>query len=624
QSQLTRHPLVKDAVVVAREDSPGDKRLVAYVVPKAVEPPSLESLRTPLKAQLPDHMIHSAIVTLAHLPLSPNGKLDRRSLPPPEQSANLSRQYEPPRGELEQTLASIWQSLLRLERVGRHDNFFELGGHSLHGMRLITQVSERLRINLPVVTVFRHPTISAMAAVVDPMRNEDMPLKTEIRPDPDQAPLAFSQLQHWNLYKLSERRFLRQITSATRLSGRLNINALHNAIATTVRRQDALRTRIVLESSTPVQKLAAPVDFKLAIQDLTGIVESRRESELLRSIEQFVGQLVNLALGPPFEIRLLKLKDNEHVLLVAMDHIISDWFSMSILLRDVFTAYAQLVRGEPIVLPTVAARFLDYARNQVNSLPASIAKHGVYWSEHITGCRRVRFPADTGVLDTARAGWGHVPLEIGKESKAALSAWCRQHQTTLVMGAFTAYAAAVLRWCNVSEALIQYQTNGRVSADLQNTIGYFSAPLYLRMALQENDTFLDLMARANVEYCSALEHADSSYMESRTPRPKFARNTAFNWIPQGSKMDLAELDGSDHALSCTQVPFEHPILKTLERDTEPFILLYEAEQAISGGVYFALNRFAPETMQRFRNNCLILIDALLSRPDGRIKDVKLQ
>jgi amino acid adenylation domain-containing protein len=167
EGQLVRHERLRDAVVVAREDVPGEKRLVAYVTLRDQEEFGPEELRTYLKATLPEHMIPSAFVVLQSLPLTPSGKLNRRALPQPNQAAYTSEQYEPPQGDVEQALAQIWQELLHVPRVGRHDNFFELGGHSLHGAKLVAKVAERLNVPISVVTLFQYPTIQEMALVVE-------------------------------------------------------------------------------------------------------------------------------------------------------------------------------------------------------------------------------------------------------------------------------------------------------------------------------------------------------------------------------------------------------------------------------------------------------------------------
>jgi len=171
EAQLQRHGQVKEAAVLAREDAPGDNRLVAYVLPRDIgHSPRVEALRAHLKALLPEHMVPSAFVVLETFPLSPSGKVDRRALPAPELGAYISRQYEAPRGEVEETLAALWQELLHVKGVSRDDNFFELGGHSLHGMALMTRIAERFNVELAVIALFQHPTLRRLAGMVSEMR----------------------------------------------------------------------------------------------------------------------------------------------------------------------------------------------------------------------------------------------------------------------------------------------------------------------------------------------------------------------------------------------------------------------------------------------------------------------
>jgi acyl carrier protein len=170
EAQLAQHAHVKEAVVIAREDVLGEKRLVAYITRRDQRGPNVDDLREHLKTTLPEYMVPSAFVILDDLPLTPSGKLDRRALPAPELGAYASRRYEPPQGGVEEALAEIWQTLLRVERVGRTDNFFELGGHSLHGVKLIAKVEERFTVHLSAIAMFQYPTIQQMAMMVESLR----------------------------------------------------------------------------------------------------------------------------------------------------------------------------------------------------------------------------------------------------------------------------------------------------------------------------------------------------------------------------------------------------------------------------------------------------------------------
>lgn len=448
--------------------------------------------------------------------------------------------------------------------------------------------------------------------------------RLEPRPRLDRAPLAFSQLARWNLYQLHERRSTRRVASAMRLHGRLSIDALRQSVAEVVRRHDALRTRIVLCDGIPTQETAESGDCELEVDDLTALSESFREVEVNRLIEQFILEPIDVAVGPLFGVRLLKLRDEEHVLIVAMEHMISDGFSLDILARDLFAAYMQALRGRAFSLPAIPIQFPEYAVWQRNAQKSWIEKHGAYWHERLAGWQRLRFPEDRSSPTETNLGWGMVPLRIGRDLKAELREWCRLRRTTVVMSVFAAYVGLVLRWCNVPEAVFQYQSDGRFSSKIENTIGYFAAVLYLRMQLLEDDSFVDLVNRATDEYCKAYEHADFSYMAAQVPRPEFTRNTGFNWRPQGLfKIDLSDLDASEDAMTCSPVRFASPSIRNLEADSEPSIVLSDADDEIVGDVYFPLNRFSVETMERFGRNFLMFIRALLRQPEERVKGILL-
>lgn len=447
--------------------------------------------------------------------------------------------------------------------------------------------------------------------------------RLEPRPQLACAPLAFSQLAHWNLYQLSRRRAIRQIASAMRLRGRLDVGALQKGLAEILCRHDALRTRIVVVDGVPVQQSSGPADCELRVDDLTTTSGSVREAEVIRIIEQHVLEPIDVGVGPLFGARLLRLRDNEHVLIMAMEHMISDAFSMGILLRDLFTAYVKAVKGHAFSLPAIPVQFADYAVWQRNAQRSWIQEHGKYWNERVAGCQRLRFPEDQNLQTASHEGWGVVPLKIGRELKAELREWCRLRRTTLVMSVFTAYVGLVLCWCDVSEAMVQYVTDGRISPKIENTIGFFASTLYLRIGLLEDDSFVDLMNRVTGEYCQAHEHADSSYMAAQVPRPEFTRNPLFNWVPDGSKIDLSALDASEDAITCSPIRFAHPMLKELALDHEPVTLLYDTDDEVVGDVHFSLNRFSVDTMERFGRNFLMFVGALLREPEGRVKDIFL-
>ena len=439
----------------------------------------------------------------------------------------------------------------------------------------------------------------------------------------DLAPLAFSQLSHWRMSRLGERCGLRNVASATSLRGKLDLVALQISISEVVHRHDALRTRIVMCNGTPVQAIVKSAECGFDIVDLKNTSDSSQDIEIQRAICELALEPVDVAKGPLFGMRLVRLNQYEHILIVAMEHMISDAFSLNVLSRDLFTGYEQAVSSHPSFPGPMPLQFPDYAAWHTGARNLWIEKHGKYWAEHFKGCQRLRFPADAHIASDVHTGWGVVSLRTGRELKVALLRWCRLNKTTLAMSAFTAYIGLVLRWCNATESVFLYQIDGRGSPELQNTIGYFASVVCLRIDAHRSDSFINLLNQVTEEYCQAYEHADFAYMGAQVSQPEFMRNSCFNWRPQAITNEFIGADDSESRIACFPFPVHYRTLEKLERDTEPMLGLAETDEDIVVSVEFPRDRFSFETMERFGRNFLMFTRALVDNPDRRLKDLLL-
>jgi len=434
------------------------------------------------------------------------------------------------------------------------------------------------------------------------------------------APLTFSQLAHWRLHKLAERPSVRQLAAATRLRGRLRADVLRQAWIGLIERHDALRTRVVVEDGVPMQEVGASADVDLPVEDLTTLAEPARHAAVSRLLNDLIMEPIHPATVPLIAARVAKIGADEHVLMIAMEHMISDASSMSILLRDLLSMYEALTQGRSPSLPRIPVQLADHAIWQQRMHPSWLASHGAYWARRLDGCQRLRFPRH-GLASGRRAGWSYVPVHIDRTLKAGLQEWCRTRRTTLVMAVLAAYVALVMRWCHVVDTVVRFQTDGRFHEQVEHTIGYFASVLHLRVAIRGSERFIDVLGRVTEEYCNAHEHADGSYIDAQEPRPPYARNCAFNWVPQArSASDLPR----DRATLVTEsMDFDSPVLREREKDSEPVLLLYEREEEITGGVYFPLDQFALADMQRFGQDLLGFLQAMLRDADQSIWDSAL-
>ncbi|MFP2933825.1 amino acid adenylation domain-containing protein, partial [Pyxidicoccus sp. 3LG] len=331
EAALLLHPRVREAVVVVREDVPGDKRLVAYAVSQADQALDAMALREHLLARVPEYMVPSAFVTLEALPLSPNGKVDRKALPTPEAPASREDAYVAPSSPTEELLASLWAEVLHVARVGARDNFFELGGHSLLATQVISRIRDTFRVELPLRDLFEAPTVNALAARIDAAVRAGQGLQAPPLVPVSRTgalPLSFAQQRLWFLDQLEPGSSAYNIPSALRLTGFLDLTALERAFTELVRRHEALRTTFVATEGQPAQVIFEPVDFPLATIDLTVLPAGSRDAEAHQLAAQELQRPFSLAHGPLLRAMLLRLDAEEHVLVLTMHHIVSDGWSM--------------------------------------------------------------------------------------------------------------------------------------------------------------------------------------------------------------------------------------------------------------------------------------------------------
>ena len=626
EAQLERHARVKEAVVIAREDTPGEKRLVAYLTCTASTgglPQDVEELRAYLRTVLPDYMVPSAFVCVEKLPLTPNGKLDRRALPAPTPGVNGSSQYAAPEGELERILAGIWCEVLKVERVGRDDNFFDLGGHSVLGMRLIAKVAQRLAIQAPVVAIFRYPTIRDMASLFQKLNAVEVRIPQ--RQNARRAPLTYSQELWWNRLQLDTRVSMRAVAGAARLSGQLNIAALRGSFAELVRRHEALRTRIVTVDGVPGQLVDEQFECDLKLIDLRPLPENERSARTRDMIEHFIHEPVSVAAGPLFAARLIELGDQDHVLVIATEHMISDGVSIGILWRELFTLYERLgKKAAQQLLSPPSVQFGDYAQWQQQMSLTWAREHGDYWTQRLHGAKRVQLSENDTTPAGRRPRWGRHPVWWGEVVSDRLRALSRRENTSLVMAALTAYVAFVLQWCRITDLVMVFVANGRLHPAVENTVGYFAAPLFLRIELLGGDSFLDLLKRVGEEYSRAYEHSDSGKVAAEVPSPEFAWNPRFNWLPRELNRSLSgPIDDSDAQTRLAIEPYELEVLprEDIQWDGELELLIADGSDGVRGHFVYRADRLTAHSVECFARNLQLFVEKMVGEPLSRVSAV---
>ncbi|WP_437811924.1 amino acid adenylation domain-containing protein [Sorangium sp. So ce1078] len=514
EARLAQHPDVREAVVAVREEPPSGKRLVAYVVGAAGDPPAPERLRDFLKEALPDYMMPSAFVALPALPLTPNGKVDRKALPAPESpAADPAGADTAPRTPTEHALAGIWAEVLGLDRVGTHASFFELGGHSLLATQVASRVRKALGVELPLRSLFDHPTVAALAGHIDQQRAplaaaEAPPLVPAPRQGP--LPLSFAQQRLWFLEQLQGQRGMLTIPFALRLTGALDAEALQKSFASVIARHEVLRTAIVVEQGEPWQIVLPPPPFELPLADLSALPADVAEAQLSTGVDAVLAAPFDLQRPPLLRAQLFRLGREAHVLAVALHHIAADGWSIALLVDDLMTAYRALSDGgaapEP---PPQALQYADYAVWQRAHLPGAVwERQMAYWRQQLAGsATSLTLPhARTGPAAARRAA--RLARALPRPVAEALQRAAEQHGATLFMALYAALNVVLHQQTGRSDLLIGTDVANRHVRETEGMAGFFVNQLVLRCRLDSAQRFTELLASCKHTTLEAYQHQD--------------------------------------------------------------------------------------------------------------------
>ncbi|HEX2092108.1 MAG TPA: condensation domain-containing protein, partial [Longimicrobiaceae bacterium] len=516
ESVLVEDPAVREAVVVAHEGAsglPDDRRLVGYVVAAEDGMPSAAELWEKLHRRLPEYMAPSVIVVVDAIPRTPSGKVDRRSLPAPEWGAETG--YVAPRTATEEVLAGIWAEVLGLERVGAHDSFFERGGHSLLATRVVSRVAASLGVELPLRALFEAQTVAELAARIDTARRAGSglalpPLVAVDRSGP--LPLSFAQERLWFLHQMDPQGAGYNMSFPSRVIGPLDVRALGRALGALVRRHESLRTTFRPVDGGAVQVVcAAPAaPGRIPLADLSGLAPEAREREARRLAEEDAERPFDLHYGPLLRLVLLRLRADEHVMLLCMHHIVSDGWSMGVLFRELYALYAASLRGEAPRLPAPGVQYGDFAVWQRGWLAGDLLRRQLdWWRGRLAGAPPIlELPVDRPRPAVASSRGASVLLRVPADELRALRVVGRREGATLYMVLRAAADVLLSRWSGQEDLVVGSPIAGRTRVELEGLIGFFVNTLALRTDLSGDPTFRELVGRVRETTLEAYAHQD--------------------------------------------------------------------------------------------------------------------
>jgi amino acid adenylation domain-containing protein len=610
---------VSNCVVILREDAPDVHQLSAYYVLKPGHHDAVHDFKGYIRSKLPDYMVPRHFVELQAIPLTPNGKIDVKALPKPEADGSLEQGYVAPRFSSEYFLAEIWSTVLGIPQVGIHDNFFDLGGHSLLAVQMISRISQALDIDVVLRDLFEHPTVAQLAAWIDDLGSRGGTLRLpQIKAVTRSQPLAlsFAQERLWFLQQLEPESTAYNMPSLFRMRGRLDLQSLQKSIDALARRYETLRTTFKFDAEQPMQVIADEVDLPIKVLDLRDLAEDQREAQTLRYADEYSRKPFDLATGPLFWIVVFQLADDDHIMLVNMHHIISDYWSFGIMGREIARLYSAYVEGQEPQLDDLPVQYADFACCQRNWLQGDVLEiHLAYWKEKLgRELTPLELPLDRPRPAIQTHNGADCSIDLAPKLIEELKKIGRKAGASLFMVLLAAFKLLLHRLSGRSDIVVGSPVSGRNRLELEGLIGFFINTLVMRTDLSGNPAFGVLLERVRETALGAYAHQELPFeklVEVLAPQRDLSRTPLFQVF-----FNHIRVNEQPNALPGLAVEATGAI----ERDAKFDLTLYVWEQnaGISLRALYNADLFTAERMAAMLEQYKGLLEQVAAHPDREI------
>ncbi|MFJ9381828.1 amino acid adenylation domain-containing protein, partial [Streptomyces sp. NPDC101455] len=625
EAALAAHPGVRTAVVTAFGEG-GDRRTVAYLVPadQTEGTPAAAELRAFAGERLPSFMVPSVFVELATLPLTPNGKTDRAALPEPEGSrAGSGNRYVAPGTATEELLAGIWERVLGVDRVGATDGFFDLGGHSLLAGQVVSRVREILAVDLPLSALFDRPTVRGLASVIDSSARDAAPPVAAISRD-EALPLSFAQQRLWFLDQLEPGSPEYNMSTRVRLTGDVDLAALGAALDAIVARHEVLRTRLVAGADGVAhQVIDPPTGLPLPVVDVSGCARPRDEADRLVGKDGLTP--FDLACGPLVRATLVRLTPDEHVLALAMHHVVFDEWSDGILRRELSALYEAFRAGEPNPLEPLAVQYADVAAWQRRWLSGDVLDSQLaYWTGQLHQTPVLELPTDRPRPLVRSTEGAVVRFTVAPGTAEALRTLSREHGSTMFMTLLAGFNVLLGRYGDTDDVTLGTPVANRGLAETEDLIGFFVNTLVMRTDLSDNPSFTELLGRVRETALGAYAHQDLPFdrlvdalvtERDRSRTPLF--DVMFSYVPEepgeGGTASGDTAEEADAGGAPEPIPVKFDLVLTLA----------DENGSLTGELQYSSALFDATTAQRMTGHLVTLLDAVAADPDQHIGELPL-
>jgi amino acid adenylation domain-containing protein len=617
------------AVVVRDEEGGGEKRLIAYVVLKGGErkrgglngKEGIVKLRNYLKERLPEYMVPGAIVVLDEMPVTPNGKLDRTALRKPEAGVETEREEAILRDAQQEILSGIFAEALKREKVGVEENFFEMGGHSLLATLVMSRVRKVFGVEIPLRALFESPTVRGLAERVTQARGGELArsLPLALVERSGDLPLSYAQQRLWFVDQLEPGKTTYNVLYGLRLIGDLDWPALKRSIQEMVRRHEILRTRFPERDGIPVQEIAVE-DWQIKEIDLRAVAEEERAAKAEMLAREEAGAPFDLAKGPLLRVTLLRLGTHEHVLLVAMHHIVSDEWSRGVIIREICLLYQAYVKGEESPLPDLEIQYADFASWQRRWLQGEVLERQMkYWKRQLAELPALNLPTDRKRPAVIGHSGGKMSFELPRHLTDQLKALSRREGVTLFMTLLAAFQVLLQKYTGQQDIAVGSLVANRDRAETQALIGFFANIVVLRIDLSGRPSFADVLGRVRDVTLEAFDHQDLPF--------EMVVNAVRSHKPFAGSLVQAVL--SMHKVSTTSLQLAGLQTRTFElnytNDYKFDLLLHieESNEDLQGKWEYSFDLFESEAIEQMSRHFLQLISNILQDPSASIDDLQL-
>lgn len=615
EAALQKMPEISEAKVLVREGQQGDQRLVAFVMAEGERHPRGEDLRRFLQGKLPDYMVPGSYLFLNEFPVTNSGKIDRKALLAME-AGEQDQEYTQPQTPIEEIIAGIWSSVLGKERVGLNDNFFDHGGYSLLATQVVSRLRHAFHLDIPVRLIFEAPTVNSLAQCIKQLRQTAIVVPTIQRASRQKAvPLSVPQERLWFLDRLDSGSSAYNMPFALRMAGTLDKTALAQSVNGIVARHEILRTTFHMDGQTPVQSVTPSLAIHVSQADLSLLDAETRMQEAARIRKLEAEHSFHLEQGPLIRFYLIILESEEHILLANMHHIVSDAWSLGVMVRELSSLYNAFVAGNESPLAPLTIQYGDFAIWQREWLKGeTLQQELAYWRNQLKGATVLDLPTDYRHQGTLVSAGDKVEFDIAGELLERAQQFSREHGFTLFMLLLAALDLVLSRYSGQKDIVIGTDSANRGRIEVEDMVGFYTNQLALRVDLSGSPTVLEFLERVRTVCLDAYEHQNVPFenvleelqpRRSRAPAPLFPVKFAFENVPQ-EEIRLAGLE--------TELLPELATLATMDLT----LYLWDLGDRLKAALEYRVKAFRRSSAEKIAQHLVEMLAAMLSSPNESI------